>query len=63
MILNLGEGMPSVVETDTLFSAFVTDKPKEVGRLKRHFEALSRSAQPPDDTPKIMDQLTREIEE
>lgn len=64
MILNLGDSMPPTVQVDTAFGASsVSDKPKEVGRFSRRFEALSRSALPPEDTPKFLHQLSGEIEE
>ncbi|MFG2918560.1 hypothetical protein ACGF0D_37460 [Kitasatospora sp. NPDC048298] len=39
----------------------ITDKPRDVGRFTRMFEALSRSALPSEATPAILQQLTREI--
>ncbi|WP_433891606.1 helix-turn-helix domain-containing protein [Streptomyces sp. CA-111067] len=63
-ILNLGGKLPTTVQLDTAFgTASVADKPREVGRFSRHFEALSRSALPPEDTPKFLHQLAREISE
>jgi transcriptional regulator with XRE-family HTH domain len=63
MILDLGGRMPATVQVDTAFgTAAIADKPKEVGRFSRRFEALSRSALPPEETPKFLHQLSREIE-
>jgi transcriptional regulator with XRE-family HTH domain len=63
MVLNLGDRMPSTVQVDTAFgTASISDKPKEVGKFSRRFEALSRSALPSEDTPKFLHQLSREIE-
>lgn len=63
-ILMLGDRLPTTVQLDTAFgTASVTDKPREVGRFSRQFEALSRSALPPEDTPKFLHQLAREITE
>jgi hypothetical protein len=39
----------------------VSDKPREVGRFTRTFNALTASALPPEDTPAFLHQLTREI--
>lgn len=64
MILNLGDAMPSTVQVDTAFGvASLSDKPREVGKFSRRFEALSRSALPPEDTSKFLHQLSREITE
>ncbi|TJZ45393.1 helix-turn-helix domain-containing protein [Streptomyces piniterrae] len=64
MILNLGDTMPSTVQVDTAFGvASLSDKPREVGKFSRRFEALSRSALPPEDTPQFLHQLSREITE
>jgi transcriptional regulator with XRE-family HTH domain len=63
-ILILHDGMPTTVQVDTAFgTASVSDKRREVGRFSRQFEALSRSALPPEDTPKFLHQLAREIKE
>ncbi len=63
MILNLGDRMPRTVQVDTAFgTASIADKPKEVGRFSRRFEALSRSALPPEDTPAFLHRLSQEIE-
>ncbi|WFB10369.1 helix-turn-helix domain-containing protein [Streptomyces sp. LX-29] len=61
-IMILGDTMPTTVQVDTAFGATsISDKRREVGRFSRHFEALSRSALPPEDTPKFLHQLSREI--
>lgn len=63
-ILMLGGRLPTTIQLDTAFgTASLADKPREVGRFSRHFEALSRSALPPEDTPKFLHQLAREITE
>ncbi|WP_030747120.1 helix-turn-helix domain-containing protein [Streptomyces sp. NRRL F-5135] len=63
-IMILGETMPTTIQVDTAFgTSSISDKRREVGRFSRQFEALSRSALPPEDTPKIMHQLSREITE
>jgi transcriptional regulator with XRE-family HTH domain len=63
-ILILGGRLPTTVQLDTAFgTASITDKPREVGRFSRHFEALSRSALPPENTPEFLKQLSREITE
>lgn len=62
VILDLGDLLPTTVQVDTAwFGSAVTDKPREVGMFRRQMEALSRSALPPLDTPKFLNQLSREI--
>ncbi|WP_267242582.1 helix-turn-helix domain-containing protein [Streptomyces sp. PR69] len=61
-ILNLGESMPTAVQTDVPWmSVAMTDKPREVGAFRRQFDALSRSALPTEETPKFLHRLSREI--
>ncbi|MFF4603682.1 helix-turn-helix domain-containing protein [Streptomyces sp. NPDC001339] len=63
-ILILGDTMPTTIQVDTPFgTSSISDKRREVGRFSRQFEALSRSALPPEDTPKFLHQLSREIAE
>ncbi|MBH5335075.1 helix-turn-helix domain-containing protein [Streptomyces pactum] len=62
-IMILGDTMPTTIQVDTPFgnASSVSDKRREVGRFSRQFEALSRSALPPEDTPTFLHQLSREI--
>ncbi|OEV05358.1 DNA-binding protein [Streptomyces oceani] len=61
-ILHLGDSLPTTVQADTAWSVVsMADKPREVGRFSRRFEALSRSALPPEETPNFLHQLSREI--
>ncbi|MFE5122071.1 helix-turn-helix domain-containing protein [Streptomyces sp. NPDC056669] len=61
-ILILGDIMPTTIQVDTAFgTSSISDKRREVGRFSRQFDALSRSALPPEDTPKFLHQLSREI--
>ncbi|MDT0345937.1 helix-turn-helix domain-containing protein [Streptomyces litchfieldiae] len=63
-IMTLDEGLPTTVQTDTAwFTVAVTDKPREVGRFARMFDAMVAGALPPGDTPKFLHQLAREITE
>ncbi|WP_348652614.1 helix-turn-helix transcriptional regulator [Streptomyces sp. WMMC500] len=63
-ILLLGDNLPTTVQVDTAFgTSSISDKRREVGRFSRQFEALSRSALPPEDTPKFLHRLSREITE
>ncbi|MFJ2112304.1 helix-turn-helix domain-containing protein [Streptomyces sp. NPDC087850] len=63
-IMILGEGLPTTVQTDTAwFTVAVTDKPREVGRFCRMFDAMVAAALPPSDTAKLLHQLSREITE
>ncbi|PJE95636.1 transcriptional regulator [Streptomyces carminius] len=61
-ILLLGETLPTTVQVDNAFGVVsISDKRREVGRFSRHFEALSRSALPPEETPKFLHRLSQEI--
>ncbi|MET8182224.1 DUF5753 domain-containing protein [Streptomyces sp. NPDC005336] len=61
-VLHLDDGMPTSVQVDNAWgAASVSDKPREVGRFTRKFNALTASALPPEDTPEFLQQLTREI--
>ncbi|MGK5533710.1 helix-turn-helix domain-containing protein [Streptomyces sp. URMC 129] len=63
-LLMLGGTLPTTVQLDTAFATVsIADKPREVRRFQRQFEALSRSALPPEETPKFLHQLSREITE
>lgn len=61
-IMILGDIMPTTIQVDTPFgTSSISDKRREVERFSRQFEALSRSALPPEDTPKFLHQPSREI--
>lgn len=61
-ILDLGESLPSAVQVDVPWGAMsMSDKPREVGRFSRRFNALQASAMPPEQTPGFLQQLSREI--
>ncbi|NGO70998.1 helix-turn-helix domain-containing protein [Streptomyces boncukensis] len=63
-IMILGEGLPATVQTDTAWhTVAVTDKPREVGRFSRMFDAMAAGALPPGDTPKFLHQLSKGIGE
>ncbi|WP_372407421.1 helix-turn-helix domain-containing protein [Streptomyces luteireticuli] len=63
-ILDLLEGLPSTVQVDNAWGAVsMSDKPREVGRFARKFTALQASAMAPEDTPRFLQQLSREIKE
>ncbi|MFF4605803.1 helix-turn-helix domain-containing protein [Streptomyces sp. NPDC001339] len=63
-IMILGDGLPTTVQTDTAWSTVaVTDKPRDVGRFSRMFDAMVAAALPPSDTPKFLHQLSRETTE
>jgi transcriptional regulator with XRE-family HTH domain len=63
-IMVLGDGLPTTVQTDTAWhTVAVSDKPREVGRFARMFDAMVAGALPPGDTPKVLHQLAREISE
>ncbi|MFH9095763.1 transcriptional regulator [Streptomyces sp. CS227] len=62
-IMVLSDGLPTTAQTDTAwFTVAVSDKPKEVLRFSRMFDAMVANALPPRDTPKIMAQLARETD-
>ncbi|MCC2276160.1 helix-turn-helix domain-containing protein [Streptomyces sp. ET3-23] len=61
-LLDPGDGLPQMVQADTAWGAVsVTDKPREVKRFARSFDALRASALPPEDTQGFLHRLTREI--
>lgn len=63
-ILDLGDTLPSTVQVDNAWGASsVSDTPREVARFSRRFNALVASSLPPEDTPKFLKQLSREITE
>ncbi|MDT0267019.1 helix-turn-helix transcriptional regulator [Streptomyces sp. DSM 44915] len=63
-ILDLGDTLPTTVQVDNAWGASsVSDTPQEVGKFTRKFDALVASALPPEDTPKFLQQLSREITE
>ena len=64
MILDLGDTLPSAVEVDNAWgAASVSDTPREVARFSRRFNALAASSLPPEETPKFLQQLARELTE
>ncbi|SED63519.1 Helix-turn-helix domain-containing protein [Streptomyces sp. 2112.2] len=61
-ILDLGDGLPPMVQIDTAWGAVSTsDKPREVDRFKRRFDTMMSSALPPEDTAEFMQRLDREL--
>jgi transcriptional regulator with XRE-family HTH domain len=63
-IMILDGGLPTTVQTDTAWhTVAVTDKPREVGRFSRMFDAMVAGARPPSYTPKFLYQLSKEITE
>ncbi|MEU3753897.1 helix-turn-helix transcriptional regulator [Streptomyces olivoreticuli] len=61
-ILDLGGTLPPTVQVDVPWGAMsMSDKPREVGRFSRKFNALRASALPPEQTPRFLQQLSREI--
>jgi transcriptional regulator with XRE-family HTH domain len=62
-ILDLGSMLPTAVQVDAGGGPSVTDKPREVGKFVRKFDAMSRSALPPEDTALFLNRLQREISE
>jgi hypothetical protein len=61
-VLYLRNELPTSVQVDNAWgSTSVSDKPREVGRFNRMFNAITASALPPEDTPEFLQRLTREI--
>ena len=57
-IMHLGPGLPTAVQVDTAWNTVaVSDKPREVSRFNRMFDALVASALPPRETPEVLHQL------
>ncbi|WP_199571170.1 DUF5753 domain-containing protein [Streptomyces murinus] len=61
-ILDFGNDLPPRVQTDSAWGAVSTsDKPREVNRFARRFDAMTASALPPEDTPDFVQRLEREL--
>jgi transcriptional regulator with XRE-family HTH domain len=61
-VLGFGSRFPSVVQADDASGAVsVIDKPFEVLKYSRRFEAMRAGALAPEETPRFLDQLAREI--
>ncbi|MBB5104419.1 helix-turn-helix domain-containing protein [Streptomyces spectabilis] len=61
-LLHLGEQLPPRVQIDNAWGAVSTsDKPREVDRFTRRFDAMVASALPPEDTAHFVHQLDREL--
>ncbi|MGK5549487.1 helix-turn-helix domain-containing protein [Streptomyces sp. URMC 127] len=61
-ILDLGEALPSTVQTDVPWGSLcMSDKPREVGRFSRKFSSLQATAMPPEKTVGFLQQLSEEI--
>ncbi|WP_332108895.1 Scr1 family TA system antitoxin-like transcriptional regulator [Streptomyces gossypiisoli] len=57
-----GDEFPSRVQTDSAWGSVSTsDKPREVDRFHRRFDAMAASALPPEDTPDFLHRLEREL--
>ncbi|MEV6486239.1 helix-turn-helix transcriptional regulator [Streptomyces sp. NPDC051576] len=61
-ILDFGKEFPPRVQADSPWGSVSTsDKPREVGRFTRRFDAMTASALPPEDTPAFLHRLEREL--
>ncbi|SER82436.1 Helix-turn-helix domain-containing protein [Streptomyces sp. yr375] len=61
-ILDFGTELPPRVQTDSAWgSVSSSDKPGEVDRFHRRFNAMAASALPPEDTPDFLHRLKREL--
>jgi hypothetical protein len=61
-ILDFGSALPPRVQTDSAWGSVSTsDKPREVDRFRRRFDAMTASALSPEDTPEFLQRLHREL--
>ncbi|MBT2411964.1 helix-turn-helix domain-containing protein [Streptomyces sp. ISL-12] len=61
-ILDFGDRFPPRVQADSAWGSVSTsDKPREVARFQRRFDAMTASALPPEDTPEFLNRLDREL--
>lgn len=61
-ILDFGDNLPPRVQADSAWGSVSTsDKPREVDRFARRFDAMTASALPPEDTPEFLRRLEREL--
>ncbi|WP_019982766.1 MULTISPECIES: helix-turn-helix transcriptional regulator [unclassified Streptomyces] len=61
-VLHLSGQLPTSVQVDNAWGATsVSDKPREVGRFTRKFNAITASALPPEDTPALLEKMKKEI--
>jgi hypothetical protein len=61
-ILDFGNELPPRVQADSAWGSVSTsDKPREVDRFTRRFDAMTASALPPEDTPEFLRRLEREL--
>ncbi|WP_282699443.1 helix-turn-helix transcriptional regulator [Streptomyces sp. CC219B] len=61
-ILDFGSELPPRVQADSAWGSVSTsDKPREVGRFNRRFDAMTASALPPEDTPEFVHRMEREL--
>lgn len=61
-ILDFGNEFPPRVQADSTWGSVSTsDKPREVDRFHRRFDAMTASALPPEDTPEFLRRLEREL--
>ncbi|MEV0471052.1 Scr1 family TA system antitoxin-like transcriptional regulator, partial [Streptomyces prunicolor] len=61
-ILEFGNALPPRVQADSAWGSVSTsDKPREVDRFQRRFDAMAASALPPEDTSEFLHRLEREL--
>jgi hypothetical protein len=61
-ILEFGNALPPRVQADSAWGSVSTsDKPREVDRFHRRFDAMAASALPPEDTSEFLHRLEREL--
>lgn len=62
LVLDMMKPLPTMVQTDTTWgTSAVIDKETEVWRFNRRFDELRATALGPDETPRALQQLAREI--
>jgi hypothetical protein len=61
-ILDFGNALPPRGQADSAWGSVSTsDKPREVDRFHRRFDAMAASALPPEDTPDFLHRLEGEL--
>ncbi|MET9290786.1 helix-turn-helix transcriptional regulator [Streptomyces sp. NPDC003077] len=61
-ILTFPDRLPPMVQVDNAWGAMSSsDRPKEIARFLRRFDAMVASALPPEDTPEFLQRLAKEL--
>lgn len=60
-LLDFGPNLPPAVEADSATGASVTERDRDIWTHARRFDSLRAAALAPDETPRFLEQLAREI--